>query len=268
MNPNEQQAFMQQEHSMRAMQSNLEASQLNQLNNQMFMEQQERNMLKEQLDLSEELERIHHLLKGEVLKKDKNGIQKWTDPEDNDMVILSEYGIHLVLNTITWYINKNTLLSNYSDEVILKKMEDFATELTDTVFMEYEKVFQHPSDQDCIDELNKRIDSKVTLRKYALELAGKQANEVEIKERTIQEIENRIQEEIDKIRQQKMKNKLKRFMLLIRVIQDAVHSTYLRAYQGQERKTLREHIHISETKGLSPPPQGNQGGLFSWFRRN
>ena len=34
-----------------------------------------------------------------------------------------------------------------------------------------------------------------------------------------------------------------------RFVQDSVHSSYNRAWKGQERRTLREHIHITESKG-------------------
>jgi len=52
---------------------------------------------------------------------------------------------------------------------------------------------------------------------------------------------------------------LKRFESIIRMVQDAVHSAYQRAWKGQERTTLRQHTHISETKGGMIMPQQQQG---------
>lgn len=266
MNP-EDMYMQEQDVRLRGMQTQLESGQISNQNTQMYLDEQEKSMIKDQLDLGDELRRIEHLLKGEVLVTEANGKQHWKAPENNDMVILSEYGIHLILNTITWYINKNTLLSNYSEATIMEKMEDFATALADVVFMEYEKVFEYPSFDDCKKILMKRVDTKVKLKKFSYELMGdQQTTEREIKEKILASMEGTIEKEIEKVKEQIIKNKLKRFEILIREIQDAVHSTYLRALFGAERRTLREHIHISETKGLNNQPL-NRGGLFSWARR-
>lgn len=239
---------------------------------EMMIDDRERSMVKDQLDLSEEIERIEHLLRGHVLKEDGQGNRNWVEPDNNEMVVLSEYGIHLILNTITWYINKNTLLSNYDDETILTKMEDFACDLSDTIFMEYEKIFQYPSFEDCKKILEQRIEYKVKVKMFALETLGKKSDRAEVKRELMNEIENRIDVEIQKIKEQIIKNKLKRFLILLRCIQDSVHSTYLRAYKGQERRTLREHIHITETMGgySNRPQQQQQGSGWSplnWFQK-
>lgn len=249
-----------------------ESERVRNIQQEVMMNSQNASMIKEQLDLSEELERIDYLLRGYTTEIDsKTNEVNWVKPTDNGMVILSDYGVHLVRNTIAWYINKDTLLSNYDDETIKGKMEDFSSDLNDTIFMEYEKVFQYPSFEDCKKELDARIDNKTKLRVYAQEILGKKLSEAdkdEITNAIKRDIEPIIERELDKIKQQIMKNKLKRFMLLIRVIQDIVHSTYNRALAGQERKTLREHIHISETKGNMPISMPSQEGWFSsMFKR-
>lgn len=237
------------------------------MNNSVAYETQERSMAKEQLDLSEELERIEHLLRGHVIKYDsKTGEKKWVEPDDNDMVVLSEYGIHLVLNSITWYINKNTLLSNYDEATILSKMEDFSGDLADTIFIEYEKVFQYPTLEDCKKVFKQRIDYKTNLKLFAGEIAGIKLDETQIRKDILIQLEDTIEKELDKIKQQIIKSKLKRFFMLMRCVQDAVHSTYLRAYKGMERKTLREHINITETMGGRENPQQRQGfSPLSWL---
>lgn len=238
---------------------------------EMALGQQDKSMIQEQLDLGDELDRIDYLLRGYTIERnEETGESKWAAPKNNDMIILSEYGVHLIRNTIAWYLNKNTLLSNYEDTVILSKMEDFASDLNDTVFMEYEKVFQYPSFDDCKKILDERIQKKKEIRVYAMQILGKKLTETEVKdveEKIVKEVEPIVEKELEKIKQQIIKNKLKRFMILIREIQDAVHSTYLRAWKGQERTTLRQHIHISETKGGVPMPQQGSGGAMGWFRR-
>jgi len=231
------------------------------------LQQQTTNLIREQLSLTEELEIIENLLRGKI-QKTENGVTNWVDPPDKDMIILTEHGVHLIINTIQFYMNKNTLLSNYDEDTINHKMEDFATDLADTIFMEYEKVFAYPTFQDCRDKLNERIERKTELREYAYHLIGKKVDKEKKKRGFINEIEKNVEREIDKIREQVIKNKLKRFALIIREVQDAVHSTYLRAWNGQERRTLRQHIHVSETMGYNQPtPSGSKVNPVNWFKR-
>jgi len=233
-----------------------------------FMQPEEKSMVREQLDLSEEIARIDYLIKGYSLEPNSDGTLEWVKPINNDMIIFSDYGIHLIRNTICWYLNKNLLLSNFDEATIRKKMWDFTNDLIDTIFMEYDRVFLYPSVKDCIEVLKERIDRQTEIACYAREIAGLEYDREEIRKQKFDEIENKIEKEIEKIREQIIKGKLKRYMITIRTIQDAVHSTYMRAWKGQERTTLRQHIHISETKGN--PINNNQqtsGGIWPWARK-
>jgi len=242
---------------------NLQAQELShQQQQQQFNDETPTSMIKEQLDMGEELERIDYLLRGYVLDKGN-----WVAPKDNDLVVFSDYGVHLIRNTIAWYLNKNTLLSNYDEDTINNKMFDFANDLNDTIFMEYEKVFQYPSTNECIDLLEARIKRKAEIKQYALKLIGQNVELEKIKNEKIMEIENRIEEELEKIKQQLIKNKLKRFLMIIRTVQDAIHSTFLRALHGTERSSLRRHMSITETKGIAPYQQQKSGGMFGWMGR-
>jgi len=215
------------------------------------MQQEDKGMISEQLDVSEILNNMYYLLKGFVLKRDDDtGMTSWHKPDNNDMIILSDYGVNYVLGSVQWYVNKNTLLSNYDDDTIRVKMLDFATTITDNVFMDYENMFCYPTLQDCKDEIEKRIKRKVETRQFAYKLAtGKDKDGTSVRDEVIKEMEGRIEHEMMVISQQKLKSKLKRFESLIRFIQDTVHSAYNRAWNGGERRTLREHISISESKG-------------------
>jgi hypothetical protein len=193
---------------------------------------------------------MFYLLKGYVLIRDeKTGAMKWTAPLNNDMIILSDYGVNYVLGAVQWYVNKNTLLSNYETEDILTKMEDFATTLTDNVFMDYENMFCYPTLKDCQDELERRINKKIDVKLFANKLFNIPGTSQEIRGKILEEMESRIEHEMMVISQQKLKSKLKRFESIIRFVQDTVHSSYNRAWKGQERRTLREHITITESKG-------------------
>jgi len=227
---------------------------------------EEKSMVREQLDLSEEIARIDYLIKGWSLEPGEDGKLIWKAPTNKDMIIFSDYGIHLIRNTVCWYMNKNLLLSNFDENTIRKKMWDFTNDLIDTIFMEYDKVFISPSTQDCIDVLKERINKKVKISSYALEVAGKKFNKEDLVNEKFAEIEDKIEEELEKIRQNIVKSKLKRYVLIVRVIQDAIHVTFMRAWKGQERITLRQHINVSESRGMPMQPQQNGGG-FGWGRK-
>lgn len=233
-----------------------------------MLEDREKGMISEQLDLGEILDRMYNLLRGYSLQKDDEGVLKWTKPVNNDLVVLSDYGINYVMWMLQSYLTKNTLLSNYSEKQIDQKMEDFSTTIADAIFMEYDKMFLYPTLADCKGELSQRIKQKVEVRKFALELMGKKASPVEIEKSILAEIEDRLLEEMEIIKQQKIKNKLKRFESMCRMIQDTVHSAYQRAWKGQERTTLRTHMHISETNGgiVQPVPQQSMNPM-NMFRR-
>jgi len=242
-------------------------SQVQGMQEQQMLMQQDKSMIEQQLDLGTEMERIDYLLRGFTLNHDPINGEQWIKSTNPDMIVLSDYGVQLILDTIAWYLNKNTLLSNYDEETINSKMEDFASDLNDDIFMSYEKVFMYPTLEECKDEIKKRIKNKVDLRKFSNELAGKNISKEEIEKEFVAEIENRIERELEIIKAQKMKDKLKKFAMLMRKVQDAVHSTYLRAWKGQERTTLRQHIHISETKGNMMPTKPSGGSPLDFFRR-
>lgn len=106
-----------------------------------MMEEQERSMVLEQLDLSEELERIEHLLRGHIIKRDDNGNTYWDDTITADCPpSLNEYGVRVIMKYISFYLTKNKLLSFYEAEVIDRKMEDFSIELADLIFMKYREM--------------------------------------------------------------------------------------------------------------------------------
>ena len=100
-------------------------------------EEQEKGLAEEQLDLSEELERIEHLLRGHIVKRDEQGGTYWDEPEDESLRPLNDYGVRVLMKTISIYLSKRKLLSNYDEDTINQKMEDFSIELADLIFMKY-----------------------------------------------------------------------------------------------------------------------------------
>jgi hypothetical protein len=257
----------------RMMQEQSLAGQINSANQSMAMQEVERGMVKEQLDMAEDIERISHLLRGESnLPNLETGQMEWVKPKSSDDITLSEHGIAKVLNFLSWYLNKNTLLSNYDEETIMAKMEDSAGSLADALFMSYEKYFRYPTEA----EIDEKFITKMRKRQheivFAIELRGRKVSAIE-KEQIYTKLilETNIDVERRKLKEQTIKDKLKGFDLLIREIQDAVHSAYNRAYKGMERRTLREHIHITEnTGGLqnNSRQQGSGWSPLNWLRKN
>ena len=98
------------------------------------------NLIKWQLDLREELERIDHMLRGHQLKFDDKGNLVYTDPTDSDLIPFNEHGVQMLLNVISFYLNRNTILSNYDEETINWKVYDIGNEITDLIFMKYEQM--------------------------------------------------------------------------------------------------------------------------------
>ena len=99
---------------------------------------QENNLIVWQLELDNILERIEHLLKGDVIKDDGQGGMEYTTPEDKRLIILNDYGVQMIMNVISFYLNRNTILSNYTIERIMEILHDLGYELSDLVYINYE----------------------------------------------------------------------------------------------------------------------------------
>ena len=105
----------------------------------MFSKDDNANLVKWQIDIAEELERIEHLLKKHIPKTDeKSGQMYWAEPAKEDK-LFNEYGVQEILNILAWYLNKNIILSRFDAEEINIRMNQFSSELIDFIFTNYEK---------------------------------------------------------------------------------------------------------------------------------
>lgn len=246
--------------------SELQKAQMS-LANQRMIPQPDPGIIKEQLDLGEELQRIDYLLRSWTLKTDpETGQSKWVQPDNEDLIILTDYGVEYFREWIAWYVNKNTLLSNYEEETILDKMRDIAHRINDGIFEQYEKIFLYPSFERCARELKDRLERREKTRKFVYEMLGREVSDEEITKEIAKEMEPSIEKELAKVKQKLMKDKLKRFPDVLRKIQDTIHSAYLRALGGQERRSIRQNIQITETKGgFSMPDIEHKSKRERWF---
>lgn len=237
----------------------------------MMMEQTQASMLTAQLDLSEERERIENLLrkKVQVRNKETNTLE-WADAPKGTFHVLTEEGINEIVNFLSWYLNKNTLLSNYEDEVIREKMEDLAKSLIDLLFMNYERFFHIPTTKECYEKFKAQLKYKAEEQVYSLRIRGEEVSEERAEEIYINLVANEdIERGVAQVKEKGRKDRLKHYDIIIRVVQDSIHSTYLRAWGGKERSSFRKQVHVSENPNLqfqqqSPPSKLNP---LNWLKR-
>jgi hypothetical protein len=241
-------------------QSNLLANQNKQMQYQ--MEEVEKNLADSQLDCETTLNKIYHLLKQDALKLNDEGILDWHPISDAKKRVLTDDGVDKIMQIVQSYINKETLLSNFDDKVIQRRMLDFSLSFSALMFMKYEIFFRTPSMEECQEILKAKIDEKVWKKKMSCDLLGKEFNEVKIRKEILDEFEDRIEYELSKIKQEQTKLNLREFESLFHQIKALVEATHHRAWKGEERGSLRRHFNISEVIGGGQPQQ-KKGG--SWF---
>lgn len=92
-----------------------------------------------QLELNDILEKAEHVLKGDIVKFE-NGSTIWARCENPKENTLNDYGVQLIMKCLTMYINRNTILSDFTGEETRLKTLDFAKELNNLIFMKSEEM--------------------------------------------------------------------------------------------------------------------------------
>lgn len=170
-----------------------------------FQTKNEDNLAKWQLELNDILERAEHILRGDTPKYEQGNVI-WIPnkhPEDNP---LNEKGINEIIKRLVMYINRNTILSDYSNDEINIKMYDFGREINNLIFMRSEDFGMITDD------------------------------------------------------------KKKSYPMIVREIIDMVHSSYKRALDGAEKRSMREYISITQTNQIPTQQNQLQGGVPSQER--
>lgn len=228
------------------------------------------NLIKYQLDLKEDLDRIYHLLKGDQIKEDKDGNVGYVSPEDEDLKPFNEFGTQLIMNTMSFYLNRNTLLSNYDTDTINYKVFDFGTEIIDLIFNRYEEMMMTTNfEKEFMKIYKKPLKKGKEGRFYYVDKDGLRRN---LSDRQVEIINFRLQDHLA--------GKMKMYLIIVRELIDVVHSAYLRAYHGGERDSLRTARTVTQSvsdgrmmQGPVVGGGGNQSKKFSllnpttWGRR-
>lgn len=106
----------------------------------MFSYNPNENMIKWQLELNEILERIEHVLRGDRVEyRDGHSIWVKIDEDDPDR-LLNDFGVQEVLRILSMYLNRNTILGNYTEQEVYDKVFDFGDRLNTLFYTKYEKI--------------------------------------------------------------------------------------------------------------------------------
>lgn len=99
----------------------------------------EGNFLHLQISTEAMLEKLEHFYRGDLLKTEK-GRTFWEPQNDLDLVTFNEYGVTSLMEIVTKYIDRNTILSNYNEERIYEIMGDLGDELTLFILCNYRQL--------------------------------------------------------------------------------------------------------------------------------
>lgn len=195
------------------------------------------NLVQWQLDLTEEKEKIDHLLRGHIIKRLQDGNEYWAEPHDLKLKPLSDYGVEQLMNIINFYLSRNNILSFYDEEQIRTKMLDIGEELADKIFNEYEYFFYIPTIMDLIKRDYKKIHKmRITFK-----------NNPVLLESFTDELYKQYLFEIEEIRIKNLKN----FPMIHQLVTNQIHAAYNRALRGEERESLRKFMHINLSDGIA-----------------
>jgi len=235
---------------------------------QYYVQEQERGIAEAQLECETTLNKLYHQLCQDSLepKDDDKSVMDWRKIKDIKKQRLTEDGVKRIIEVMSFYINKENLLSNFSEEQIREIMLTFRLAFSANILMRYKIYFRQPSRDECQQIFEARIGDKVKARLFSRKMAGLDTNEAEVKQEFLLEFENRIEQEIEKIREEKKKEMLSEFELLFEQLSQLVFATLNRAWKGEERGSLRRHTNISEVIGGRPQANAQQGGgnFYRW----
>lgn len=95
------------------------------------------NFLHIQISNTEMLEKLEHFYRGDTWGQDDEGNYGWIAPTNNDLVTFNDFGVSTMMDVVTKYIDKNTTLSNYSEDRINEILGDLGDELVLLILSNY-----------------------------------------------------------------------------------------------------------------------------------
>lgn len=196
-------------------------------------------LAKLQLDCDKQLDQIFHILSGHILEKDSKGGDKWVEPKDDRLRILTTTGVYLIMNELKMHVNPITILSNYKPEMIELITRDFGLRLNTLLFCKAEHFYHHPSPEQLYYKYRPLV------VKFKLDIPDRELYE-KCEEWSIQEL----------------RNKFTHHRMIVLGVTELVYSTYLRAMNGEERKRLREKQIFHTNQTIQPQQTPQKRGFF------
>jgi hypothetical protein len=92
-----------------------------------------------QLELNDILEKAEHVLRGDIVVFE-NGQLIWKDNPKPQQNTLNKEGVQLCMKLLSIYVNRNTILADYTDEEIRFKVLDFGKRFNDLIFLKYDEM--------------------------------------------------------------------------------------------------------------------------------
>lgn|SRR3990167_6554476 len=250
---------------MQAMQESSDKSGNVQAQQNYYNQGNEKGLVEAQLDVESIKETIYHLLRQDTTKEGKDKKLFWESTKDAKRTLTDE-GVDKIMQIVNFYINKNSLLSNFDEKQINRMMLRFIIEINDLILLKYQVFFRQPTFEECKAIIMDRIADKQKLKVFAQEILGQKPNEAQIKKELMEEIEHKIEKEIQKVREEQRKEKLREYGILMAELETIVYATLNRALRGEERGSIRRHTNISEIFGKSSPAQ-KRGGMLDIFKQ-
>lgn len=107
--------------------------------NSLYSQSQDQNLIVFQLELDSILEKLEHLLSGDIIKVEGENII-YAKSKNKDERPFNDFGVKAIMNTLSFYLNRNTILSYYQEDRINEILTDLGEELSDFILCNYVKM--------------------------------------------------------------------------------------------------------------------------------
>jgi hypothetical protein len=124
----------------RAQNAESQNAKLNQAINSVEMERKDGNFLHYQVSTDELVKKLEHFYRGDYQDYNEHGERVWKKQDDTELVTFNDFGVTSIMEIISKYIDKNTSLSNYTEQRIYEIISDIGDELILLILCNYEKM--------------------------------------------------------------------------------------------------------------------------------
>ena len=113
---------------------------LNQALSVLNTDKKEGNFLHHQISTDDMLDKLEHFYSGDKQGYNADGDLVWKKQNNKELKTFNEFGVTSLMEIIVKYIDKNTMLSSYTEDRIYQIIADLGSELILFVLCNYEKM--------------------------------------------------------------------------------------------------------------------------------